>query len=229
MSTNKRKSAEQPAPSNHSPEQVKEVALMLYARRPSALGSITSEGEWDLLIKQAAAVLDELDKACVRVGQSPRKVGAKHRKTEKELPLNANGNVPLDEAVKEITGQEKLHIKPQQKLQRAWERFEAIPHIDYSAKRSADVYPEPQIKLWREKITHWHKNGMPPGEVIRRRELWNEKAYRHYRFVKAERAETPKKRRKPWSDQRRKKMEKSFAKQAKLKALRKAARRGEIK
>ena len=90
------------------------------------------------------------------------------------------------------------------------------------------MYQKPlitQIKEWREKIAHWDKNGMPP----RGSDWWDEKAYRHYRFAKAERTETPKKRRKPWSEERRKKMEKSFAKQTKLNALRKTARTGEIK
>lgn len=215
----------QPAPSNHSPEQVKEVALMLYARRPP--NSPMSEWDWDRLVQQAAAMLDELDKAYVRVSESPRKVGAKHRRTEKELPRNANGNVPLDEAVKEITGQNKSHLSAQQKLKRAWERFEAMPHIEYFAKQVAGVYQkEPKIKEWREQIAYWRENGMPPAEVIHRREQWIEK---DYRIATAKKPETPKKRRAPWSEKRRKKMESAFAKQKKLKALRKAARTGEIK
>ena len=65
------------------------------------------------LVNQASARCARQSRQGLRQGcVAPRKVGAKHRKTEKELPLNADGNVPFDEAVKFITGQEKLHIKP---------------------------------------------------------------------------------------------------------------------
>ena len=67
MSTCKRDSAEQLLPSkDHSPEQVKEVALMLYARRPFPLDS-KSKVNLDLLVGRTFDFLDSLDAAYARV------------------------------------------------------------------------------------------------------------------------------------------------------------------
>jgi hypothetical protein len=183
MSTSKR------APLNHSPEQVKEVALMLYARRPpSALGSIKSEWEWDSLIWQALDVLDNLDKACARVDESRRKTGARGRRAEKELSFGADGRASYDEAVMFITRQAKLHVARAKKLELATKRFEALPL--FSPLNFGVDLQKP--KVWRRQIARWQKIGMTRDEVDLLRSLYDEMAYRRWRSPEG----------KPWTKMR---------------------------
>ena len=190
MSKNKRKSAEKaPRPKDHSLSEVKEIALMLYAQRPFQLNSITSESDWNLLVRQAFDFLDNLDKAYARREKVAiqRKAAKENADALKALP----DVVPFDKAVKVITGQEKL--------QRALKRFEALPLMQAQADAwfFRRAIRKPQTKQWRKQIAYWRKHGMKRDKVIWRRSLYDEKAYQRYRI--AERA----KKRQQWSKDRR--------------------------
>lgn len=199
MSTRKGKdqSAEQTPPSKeHSPEQVKEVALMLYARRASPLSENTevNEWQWNSLVWQANELLDKLNEACEEVARQ-RKAGKrspgerfadakKARNALADVPLNASGNVPYNAAVMFIT-REKYR-----KVDLAKKKFETV--VRGNARELG--YAEQKTDALLARLD---KNGMPLNEVKWRRAGWHEKEYQHYR--NAERA----KKRKPWSKDRR--------------------------
>jgi len=176
MSKGKRKSAEQaPPPKNHSLSQVKQVALMLYAQRPFPLNSILSEFELNRLVWRANDLLDTLNEVCEEVARqrkagkrSPEKKSADAKNAEKELPLNASGNVPYNAAVMFFTGEKHRHVK------RAKTKFETVL---YGNTRELG-YAKQEIDA---QVAHWDKNGMPRDEVISRRARWNENEYHHYK------------------------------------------------
>jgi hypothetical protein len=176
MNKRKRKSAEKAPPfKDHSPKQVKEVALMLYAQRPFPLYSTLSEFELNRLVWQANDLLDKLDVACEEVARqrkagkrSPEKKSAEAKNAKKELPHDASGNVRFNEAVKFITGEKHRHVK------RAKTKFLTVLY-----RNSRELgYAEQETDAL---LARWEKNGMPRDEVIRRRALWNEKEYHHYK------------------------------------------------
>jgi hypothetical protein len=221
MSKRKRKSAQQaPRQKDHSPEQVKEIALMLYAQRPFPLNTIKSKSDLESLVWQAndfLDVADELNEGFCDVVARRRKAAIKAAKETADTIKALPEIVPFDKAVKVITRQ--------QRLERALERFEALRFIDHETAvwvarltpNFGGAIPKPQTKLWREKIAHWRKNGMKRDEVIWRRVLYDENVYRRWRIATAERA---KKRRAPWSDKKRIKVAlESSARQRKVDAL----------
>jgi hypothetical protein len=176
MNKRKRKSAEKAPPfKDHSPKQVKEVALMLYAQRPFPLYSTLSEFELNRLVWQANDLLDKLDVACEEVARqrkagkrSPEKKSAEAKNAKKELPHDASGNVRFNEAVKFITGEKHRHVK------RAKTKFLTVL---YGNTRDFG-YAKQEIDA---QVAHWDKNGMPRDEVISRRALWSENEYHHYK------------------------------------------------
>jgi hypothetical protein len=184
MSTRKRKSAKQaPRPKGYSLSQVKEVVLMLYPQHPFQFDSITSAFDWDLLIGQAFDFLDKLDEAYWRRENKDAVIReARESVSALKLPLNATGCVLFNPAVKAITRQ--------QKLQRALERFEALPLMDHFYGTTL----KPLTKLWDEEIARWRENGMPLNEVIWRRSRYDEKAYHRWRIATAGTRERAKKR-----------------------------------
>jgi hypothetical protein len=244
MSTRKSKdqNAEQPPPpKDHSPEQVKQVALMLYARQPlpSESGIIRigeSEWEYDSLVREAFDLLDNLDKAYARVGKLRRHVS--------DLPRNALGKVQYNAAVMFFTEEKHRHVD------RAKKKFETVllgkaRGIDRVLGTAAK-----QEQQTREKIADWEKNGMTLGEVEQQYVVYSEKAYRRYRETgeaekrkprtKAQRATAIGQTIKEWSPEEKTEfreiaeaqLAESAARKAekkKLKALRKVARTGEIK
>ncbi len=234
MSKRKRKRAEQ-APArlfrefkDYPVAQVIETARMLYSlRRPFPLDS-KLEFHWNSLVRQAFDFLDNLYKARARVAEYRHRVAAAYRNAEKEtalaekLPLNANGNVLFNAAVKFITRQ-KEH------LDRALERFEWLVLSNPYFAPLFSKCPATKREL-RALFARWRKDGFPHGEVKWLRSLYDAKAYRRDRIATAGRA---KKRRAPWSE---KKIEKvalessarEVERQRKVDALRRLAR-GEIK
>jgi hypothetical protein len=207
MSTRQRKSAVQPSPlKDHSPEQVKEVALMLYAQRPFPLSSsesgfisrMKSKSNFYWLVMQSFDFLDELDEFCEVVARDRKEAKEPAADAKKALP----DVVPFDKAVKVITGQKHLD--------RAVERFETMVQDG-------------------TKLAHWRKNGMTRDEVLLLRERWDEEEYRQKRIATLREA---KKGRKPWSDKKRIKVQlessaRELERQRKVDAARRLAR-GEI-
>jgi hypothetical protein len=230
MNKRKRKSAEQaPRPKDHSPEQVKEVALMLYAQRPFPLNSTLSEFELNWLVWRANDLLDKLNEVCGVVAEqrkagkrSPEKKIADAQKAQKALP----DVVPFKKAVEFITDQSRWD--------RAWKRFKVLPHLSTEQLLRQEPATPAVMKYWREQIAYWRKHKMKRDEVLCRRSLYDENAYRCYRIARRYRiAARRAKKRKPWEEKR---MEnaalesaaRELKRQEKVKALRKAARTGEI-
>jgi hypothetical protein len=214
MSKRKRKSVEQPPPpKDHSPAQVKEVALMLYAQQPFEIRGAKSALQWHSLVWRANVFLDTLNEVCEAV--------ARQRQAVKEIAdLDLPDVSPFDKAMKVITRQ--------QKLQRALERFETLP-LTYPRYFGGAFGNWPTKRQWRKQIARWRENGMKREEVIELRALWDENDYRRYRIATAGRA---KKRRAPWSDKKRIKAQlessaRELERQRKVDAARRLAR-GEI-
>ena len=129
----------------------------------------------------AAALLDT---ACAKVGKSRSQSGRNLPqggilitrqgetivlgKAEKELALNASGNVLFNAAVKYITREKHRHVK------HAKEKFETVVRGNARALGYAEQETEALL-------AHWEKNGMPLNEVKWWRVLYDDKAYRHYR------------------------------------------------
>jgi hypothetical protein len=173
MSTSKRKSAEQAAPSeDHSPEQVKEVALMLYARRPFEIRGAESREQWQSLIWQAFDFLDRLNAAYAFAIEFRRPAIAAHHGERKEialaskLPLNESGRVPFNAVIKFITCEKQRHVK------RATANFEMV------VLNNPWAFPSGTTKRQlRAFLKHWRENGMSHEEAIELRWLF-EKCYR---------------------------------------------------
>jgi len=193
----RRKAKDQPPKKDHSPERVKEVALMLYERRPFPLESHKVPSDFELLFRQAFQLLDELDRAYAialnwRERQLAERAEAQRRrafslKLSKLQWLTPNGDVPFDTAVKIITGQ--THQA------RALARFEPLPLFLHPDKFRAAIGQAPTSQLrWQAQLSHWRKNGMTRDEVIGLYSYYAEGAYRRYRIKTADK---PKKRRKP--------------------------------
>jgi hypothetical protein len=234
------RSAEQ-ARVDHSPEQVKEVALMLYAQRPFPLNNSVKTEDFDLLVRQAFDFLDNLDNAYALALKWRENRDAVRRKALRvralglklATSLKPGECVPFNKAVMLITGEKHRHVD------RAEERFEAFPFIRHPRNFSGALgFLLKRPLLWREQIALWRKNGMTRDEVIKLHSLYSEELY-HFWRDRWRRWRVPttgkqaKKRRAPWSKKRLEKTQSESAarevkRQEKVKALRKAARTGEI-
>jgi hypothetical protein len=173
MSKRKDQSAEQPAPSNHSPEQVKEVALMLYARQQFPLDSPESKRKLELLVWRALDVLDTLNEVCEKV--------ASERQAAKETGgLDPQSDVPFKTAVKFITRENRL--------ERALDKIFPIACFYSFDEASAS-----------RMIADRRKNGINRANMMDMRRLYDEMGKR----LRIATAGSAKKRRKKWPRKRR--------------------------
>jgi hypothetical protein len=164
---------------DYPPEQVQEVAQMLYARAPFDVHT-SEKTRWNLLLQQAFEFLDKLHEAREEIAERRRKQGERYAAVNVRLAEadKLSDFVPLEKAARWIT-RETHTARALPKLKKVL-RFQA-QHAGYG-------------KAWIEnkldkRLNDWRKTGIPRAEVVGLRgdfeRLWPEIVAEQNRAKKA--------------------------------------------
>ena|SRR5438105_4831178 len=184
--------AEQPPFEEHSFEQVSETARMLYAERPFALDG-DKDHEFDFLVSDAFDFLDKLHEPYARIAEWRRSATPETlKKFERE---RVRARQPFRRAVRIIFNDFT------EKFARLRSKFEKRV---LRARALADSSWLGTEEERRAKIARWKEQGMTLAEVFRVCAISDERQAKRARAKK----------RKPWTEERRRKTEASLRKRS---------------
>jgi hypothetical protein len=150
------------------PEQILEVAQMLYALKPFDVHT-SNKTHWNLLVQQAFEFLDKLNEAREEIAERRKKQGERYAILNGRLAEadKLPAIVPLEKAARWIT--RETHTA------RALPKLKKI--LSVQAQRSG--YDKAWIeRTLDERLIYWRKKGLPRDEVVALRgdfeRLWSQ-------------------------------------------------------